>query len=153
MNADTDLLMEVVSPGQGLVLDLGGSHGALRRPLEKSGYQYVNVDIWRFENGEPSLIAGAHALPLKNSSFQAVVSKDTLEHFERPREVTREVRRILKEGGCFIIWTPFMHLFHGNDFYRYSPLGLHYLLFDFQITIFESPLWVLRLLGWRLSKC
>ena len=152
MSSDTDLILEVVSPGQGLVLDLGGSHGELRHPLEKLGYQYVNVDIRRFQNGEPTLIADAHALPFKSSSFESVLSKDTLEHFERPREVTREVGRILRGDGCFIIWVPFMHPFHGDDFYRFTPLGLRYLLSDFEILQFENPHWVFTVIGLAMTE-
>jgi SAM-dependent methyltransferase len=76
-----------------------------------------------------------------------VVSKDTLEHFLEPWIAVKEVHRVLKEGGQFIIWVPFMHPFHGDDFYRYSPLGLRHLLGDFELVAFESPLWVFTVVG------
>jgi hypothetical protein len=54
---------------------------------------------------------------------------------------------VLNVGGKFIIWVPFMHPFHGDDFYRYSPLGLQHLLGDFELVAFESPQWVFTVVG------
>jgi ubiquinone/menaquinone biosynthesis C-methylase UbiE len=142
MSAEAKFMLEVISPGNGPVLDLGGGRGTLRYPLEELGYQYMNLDIRRFENGEPSVIGDSHALPFSDSSLDIVVSKDTLEHFVRPWAVVNEVHRVLKSDGQFAIWVPFMHPFHGNDFYRYTPLGLRHLLKDFEILHFDSPLWV-----------
>jgi SAM-dependent methyltransferase len=80
------------------------------------------------------------------------VSKDTLEHFVAPWIVVNEVHRVLKETGQFIIWVPFMHPFHGDDFYRYTPLRLQYLLRDFELVVFESPLWVFSVVGLALIE-
>lgn len=54
---------------------------------------------------------------------------------------------MLRRDGFFVIWVPFMHPFHGDDIYRYSPLGLQRLLQDFVILRFESPLWVFTVIG------
>jgi SAM-dependent methyltransferase len=147
MSADPQYVLEVIPPGQGLVLDLAGGRGTLRQSLEILGYRYINVDIKRFGSGEPSLIGDAHILPFQDASFDIVISKDTLEHFIKPWVVVKEVHRLLKDDGRFIIWVPFMHPFHGDDFYRYSPLGLQHLLSDFDIVLFESPLQVFTVVG------
>jgi SAM-dependent methyltransferase len=147
MSSDAHLILEAISPGTGTVLDLGGSKGMLRQPLQERGYHYINLDIRRLENGEPSLIGDAHRLPFRDAAVDLVVSKDTLEHFIDPWGVVKEVHRVLNVGGKFIIWVPFMHPFHGDDFYRYSPLGLQHLLGDFELVTFESPLWVFTVVG------
>ena len=147
MSSDTHLILEAIPSGIGVVLDLGGSKGMLRQPLQERGYHYINLDIKDFGNGEPSLVGDAHRLAFKDASVDLVVSKDTLEHFLEPWVVVKEVYRVLKVDGQFIIWVPFMHPFHGDDFYRYSPLGLRHLLRDFELVAFESPLWVFSLLG------
>jgi SAM-dependent methyltransferase len=152
MSADGNLILEVLSPGTGLALDLAGGRGGLRQPLEKLGYRYVNLDIRRFSAGEPSLVSDAHTLPFKDACFDLVVSKDTLEHFLEPWKVTKEVHRVLKPEGRFVVWVPFMHPFHGDDVYRYSPLGLQNLLRDFEITAFESPLWVFTIMGGAIGE-
>jgi SAM-dependent methyltransferase len=147
MSADPQYVLKVIPPGQGLVLDLAGGGGMLRQSLETLGYHYVNADIERYGSGEPSLIGDAHALPFQDASFDMVVSKDTLEHFIQPWTVVKEVHRLLKDDGRFVIWVPFMHPFHGDDFYRYSPLGLRHLLCDFEIILFESPLQAFTVVG------
>jgi len=147
MSADPQYVLEVIPPGQGLVLDLAGGRGTLRQSLETLGYSYVNADIACYGAGEPSLIGDAHALPFQDASFDMVVSKDTLEHFIQPWTVVKEVHRLLKDDGRFVIWVPFMHPFHGDDFYRYSPLGLRHLLRDFEIILFESPLQAFTIVG------
>ena len=89
---------------------------------------------------------------LKENGFEQCSSKDSLEHFSQPWVVIGEVHRVLKDGGQFIIWVPFMHPFHRDDFYRYSPLGLEHLLSDFEIISFESPLWVFTVVGTALIE-
>ena len=152
MSSATDLTLEVVPSGSGIALDLGGNTGALRSPLGERGYRYINLDVRAFGAGEPSLIGDAHRLPFKDASLDVVVSKDTLEHFIEPWTVVREVDRVLKRGGRFIIWVPFMHPFHGDDFYRYSPAGLRRMLKDFELIAFESPLWVFTVVGLALVE-
>ena len=147
MSSDIRLILEIIPSGKGLALDLGGGGGALRYPLVKLGYQYLNLDLRFHQNGEPSLLADAHALPFKSGTFDLVVSKDTLEHFQQPWIAVKEVHDVLNQGGLFILWVPFMHGFHGNDLYRYTPLGLQYLLSDFEIVLLESPLCVFTVVG------
>lgn len=147
MSSNPQFILEAIPPGAGFILDLGGSKGMLRRPLMERGYNYINLDIRDFGDGEPSLVGDAHRLPFKDSTLDAVVSKDTLQHFLEPWVVIGEIYRVLKIGGQFIIWVPFMHPFHGDDFYRYSPEGLKHLLKNFDIVTFESPLWLFTVAG------
>jgi SAM-dependent methyltransferase len=150
MSSDPHLILETIPTGTGFALDLGGNNGMLRRPMEERGYHYINLDIHRFGNGEPSLIGDAHRLPFVDTCLDLVVSKDTLEHFLEPWVVVHEVHRVLKVGGRLIIWVPFMHPVHGDDFYRYTPLGLQYLLRDFELVALESPLWVFTVVGFAV---
>jgi len=152
MSANNLLILEVIPSDNGDALDLGGGRGNLREPLEKLGYSYVNLDTRKFDNGEPTVVGDAHAMPFENASFDLVVSKDTLEHFDQPWTVVKEVYRVLKPGGLFIIWVPWMHPFHGDDFYRYSPLGLQHLLREFDIILFDSPLWVFTVVGSAVTE-
>lgn len=147
MSSDPHLILDAIPSGTGVVLDLGGNTGMLRSPIQARGYRYINLDVRDFGNGEPSLVGDAHRLPFHNATLDMVVSKDTLEHFLDPWGVVQEIHRVLKDEGLLVIWVPFMHPFHGDDFYRYSPLGLRHLLRDFEFIRFESPLWVFTVLG------
>ena len=48
----------------------------------------------------------ARALPFADASFGAVVSFETIEHFDRQDAFVREVRRVLRPDGRFIVSTP-----------------------------------------------
>jgi len=147
MSSEAELILEVIPGGGGVILDLGGANGMLRKPLQQRGYKYVNFDINLRGTNEPLVMGDAHKLPFKDNTLDAVVSKDTLEHFLDPWAVVKEVHRVLRRHGRFYIWVPFMHPFHGDDYYRYSPLGLRYLLREFEISIFDSPSGVFSVMG------
>jgi SAM-dependent methyltransferase len=124
----------------------------LRAAIERRGYCYVNVDVKPFGPGEPSLIGDAHALPFPDESFNLVVSKDTLEHFLDPWTAVTEVYRVLRPGGRFVIWVPFLHPYHGDDFYRYTHLGLRRLLSAFEDVAIDSPRSLFTLAGLVLAQ-
>jgi SAM-dependent methyltransferase len=142
LSANAHIITDVLEPGNGRLLDLGGGAGILRDPLQRLGYDYTNVDISLSKTGGTDVVGDAHQLPFGNASFDVVVSKDTLEHFAQPWNVIPEVYRVLRPGGRFVIWVPFMHPFHATDYYRYTPLGLEYLTREFQTERFDAPLWL-----------
>jgi hypothetical protein len=57
----------------------------------------------------------ARLLPLHDASVDAVVSFETIEHFDGQDRFLTEVRRVLRPGGCLIVSTP--------DRDIYSPSG------------------------------
>ena len=113
--------------------------GELREPLKGRGYTYINLDL--VPHGDWSVVGDAHRVPFQDEAFHLVVSKDSLEHFVNPRTALQEIRRIIESDGTLVIWVPFLHPFHGTDFYRYTPLGLQALLREtgFMIISIESP--------------
>ncbi|MBI3097390.1 MAG: methyltransferase domain-containing protein [Planctomycetes bacterium] len=147
MSTENSLLLKVVPPGTGSALDLGGSLGLLRTGLEALGYRYVNLDLGAPAGGGPTCRGDAHRLPLRGASLSLVASKDTLEHFVDPQRVVSEVLRVLRPGGLFVIWVPFLHPFHATDYWRYTPLALRMMLREFEILSFESPHWVFTVVG------
>ena len=124
--------MITLGEGTGPVLDLGGRHGELEAPVAARGYTYVNLDF----NRPPKGVQGdAHRLPFPDGTFTMVLSVDTLEHFSAPWTVLDEVRRVLVPGGRLVVSVPWMHPFHGDDLWRYSPLGLRRLLENAGLTV------------------
>ncbi len=57
----------------------------------------------------------ARAMPLRDACADSVVSFETIEHFDRQADFLREVRRVLRPDGSFIVSTP--------DRDIYSPAG------------------------------
>ena len=121
-----------IPAGSGRALDLGGRHGELEGPVAAQGYTYVNLDYSR----PPTGVQGdAHRLPFPQDTFTLVLSVDTLEHFSAPWTVLDEVQRVLVPGGRLVISVPWMHPFHGDDLWRYSPLGLRLMLEKAGLTV------------------
>ncbi len=152
MSTNYRWLTDAIPKGSGFALDLAGGGGKLRADLEKKGWNYINLDIQIGSQLMAGVCADAHALPFRECVFPLVIVKDALEHFENPQQAILEVKRVLKETGKVVIWVPFMHPFHGNDYYRYTPLGIKKLLLGFKILRFESPLWVFSAVGLTISE-
>ena len=104
----------------------GAVRGELGPELRRRGYGYVNVDL--VPDGPNAIVGDAGRLPFADGAFSLVVSSDTLEHFPDPASALAEARRVLAPGGSLVVWVPFLHPFHGDDLYRYTPLGLRKLL-------------------------
>lgn len=150
MSSDKKWVLSRVPPGPGRALDLGGGTGELRAPLTARGFEYVNVDV--APTDLEAVVGDAHALPFEDGEFDLVVSSDSLEHFHTPLAVLREVARVLSPDGRLVIWVPFMHPFHRDDYYRYTPLGLEYLLehAGFTVVTIEAPLGLFWIYGQTL---
>ncbi len=77
------------------------------------------------------LQADAHSVPqLEDASFDVIVSFETIEHLERPRDFLLELRRLLKPGGQLFLSCP-------ND-YRVSPWISEFHIHKFKFTEFRD---------------
>ena len=75
----------------------------------------------------PEFDVQAHVLP---ESFDLVIAEHVLEHLPRPARAARNVLRMLRPGGHFLVVTPFLYRVHDNpvDCTRWTENGLRYLL-------------------------
>lgn len=84
----------------------------------------VRVDIRKTE--QVDVVADTHNLPLPDSSFDAIICKEVLEHLYHPHKAIEEMLRVLKPGGKFVGSTCFYWPIHGApiDYFRYTRFGL-----------------------------
>lgn len=63
-------------------------------------------------------------IPAPNASFDVVISWSAFEHVVQPHELLREVRRILRPDGVFMLqlW-PFFYSEHGSHLWHWFPEG------------------------------
>lgn len=99
----------------GRLLDLGGGDGFLTAEMADKAGAAVGVTL---DVGAPSPlasparpVAGVTArlpgpLPFRDSSFDVVVSLETIEHLLDPDELLQEARRVLKPSGSLVLSTP-----------------------------------------------
>ena len=45
-------------------------------------------------------------LPFRDETFDVILLLDTIEHVERPKELGREIMRVLRKGGVCVVTTP-----------------------------------------------
>jgi glycosyltransferase involved in cell wall biosynthesis/ubiquinone/menaquinone biosynthesis C-methylase UbiE len=99
------------------VLDAACGRGQLSLWLARKGASVASVDFSfgavalahrRLQQelpGAAALCADVQALPFAASSFDLVISCETLEHVPKPRDCVREFFRILRKGGILILTT------------------------------------------------
>lgn len=78
----------------------------------------------------PDVVADGARLPLRDGCVDTLLLIEVLEHVRRPAAVLAEAHRVLREGGCLLLSTPFAMPEHGQpfDYFRYTQYGLTYLL-------------------------
>lgn len=72
------------------------------------------------------LLGDSEALPFPDNAFDVVYCNDSFHHYPAPQNVLREVNRVLKPGGTFLMgdcWQPFVGRVIMNFYMRHSKEG------------------------------
>ena len=85
------------------ILDLGSGASPYREWIGP-GAHYVRCDA--DPASHPDVVARAERLPFAEGVFDAVIATQVLELVESPREVAREIARVLAPGGTACVTTP-----------------------------------------------
>lgn len=106
---------------RGTILDIGSGTQNLSYG---NGTKIIRLDVK--QTGNVDVIADAHNIPLPDSSFDAIICKEVLEHLYHPHKAIEEMFRVLKPGGKFVGSTCFYWPIHGTpiDYFRYTRFGL-----------------------------
>ena len=128
------LLLDAVTRGRGNALLLTDDR-AVEASVRKLGYSPV---VGR----PPDPAAHDDVLPFDTASFSLVVSANGLGDFPDPFKGISEIRRVLRNDGRFIAWAPYLHPWTGDEYMRFTPLGLDVSLrwAGFRVTSFETEL-------------
>lgn len=116
------LVLEYLSPLEGKrVLEVGCGRGRFLTELTARGAVVCGADLSGFavhvaqerlrkagvSRARGSVCqADAHHLPFANTSFDVVISCETIEHFIEPETALREMARVTKQGGMLFLTTP-----------------------------------------------
>ena len=96
------------------VLEIGSGRGALLRQLLEEGHRVEGIEINQDRIDESRQLFGVlpitkvdgPLLPFEDASFDVVLSFDVFEHIPDSDAHLREVSRVLKPGGRYLLQTP-----------------------------------------------
>ncbi len=119
--------------GRSEVMDLGcgpGNSVDLFRSLDRST-RWIGLDLPRSPEVAARTRTDAEfrtfdgvSIPLEAASLDLVLSKQVLEHVERPAALLAEVGRVLRPGGYLVGSTSQLEPYHSLSQWNYTPLGL-----------------------------
>ncbi len=116
MTIETRKLIRKLGPERLKVLEISGNGWA----SFKSFREYKSVQYPEYDVCESSL----------PEEFDLIIAEQVLEHVLWPRRAARNVYRMLKPGGHFLVTTPFLIRVHSGpaDCSRWTETGLRHLL-------------------------
>lgn len=111
-----------------VVLDIAAGSGYGTKIMSKSAQQVIGIDYFdeavKYSKKHYSArnvtykTGDAHNLPLQDDTIDVVVSFETIEHLTDPAQFIKEVKRVLKKDGIFIVSTPNdAEFMEGNEFH------------------------------------
>lgn len=116
---------------------------------------FAKTNFMRIVDG--GVLANASSIPFADSSFDTVVSFETIEHLREPAKFLKEIKRILIPNGQFYISTPVKKGNHLDQYHLHeysigefvSLLSRFFLIDKIEGQRFMfSPLFFLFSLGW-----
>lgn len=125
-----------------VILDLGAGSGNRLMDFRGHAAQVCGLDPDPQVLANPFLdeakVGTGEAIPYEDASFDLVVANNVLEHLARPQAVFREVYRVLKPGGVFVVKTPNRrHYFVGVA--RLTPHWFHRLYYSWRGIVEGDP--------------
>jgi 2-polyprenyl-3-methyl-5-hydroxy-6-metoxy-1,4-benzoquinol methylase len=156
--ANVRLLEEFRGPAAGAcLLEIGCAKGYFLKKAQDAGYKVWGLELNQKNCefavrilGNTVLAQDLAAAKFADQMFDVVYMRDVIEHLPDPREIVREIYRILKPGGVFFCET---HNIDGliNAIVREK----HTVIFGFEHPVHWSPVsmkYVLEHAGFQLSK-
>ena len=86
----------------------------------KSKFHYSNLD--NFKNNKIIPLDLTKKLKIKSNKYNNILIFNVLEHINDSSNTFKEMKRILKKNGKFIVSTPFLYQVHGapQDYFRFT---------------------------------
>ncbi|WPU91644.1 class I SAM-dependent methyltransferase [Mucilaginibacter sabulilitoris] len=125
-----DLFDQLGRYAKGRTLDIGCGNMPYKKVLGPLITEYIGCDIVQSSTACVDILCPANDIPVGDSSFDTVISTQTIEHLEDHQGMVNEAYRVLDNSGYFIISGPMYWPLHEEpyDFFRFTKHGLRYIL-------------------------
>ncbi len=123
---------------KGKFLDAGCGEMPYRNYILKHSEvdEYIGLDF-DYPEGynktvKPDVTWDGVTIPIDDNIFESAMSTSVLEHCPDPSLFLKEVNRVLKKGGSYYVFVPFLWNLHDapHDEFRFTPFSLERLLKD-----------------------
>lgn len=117
MNGSTFEFVERLSPSRLDVLEISGAGWSDMsfKSYQRAGYPDFDICVDRLPR-----------------AFDLIIAEQVLEHVRRPDRAAQNILAMLREGGTFLVTTPFLIRYHPEplDLWRWTAEGLRCVLED-----------------------
>jgi len=159
VNAAADLIQRRNKAKHPRLLDIGCGYGFFLKKMAQAGWRVEGIEVSKpgREYARQKLDLQIHAAPLEqmffqDNSFDAVTLFYVIEHVYNPKQLLKEVHRILKPGGMILLrWphsTPVVKVL-GPLSKKYDVFHTPYHLYDFNPQNMKA---LLRQSGFRAAE-
>lgn len=132
---------EIIDIGGGLRLDadrnnrLAPANAWISKAMTARGVSYKVLDY--VPTYHPDIIGDVQNLPFSDNSKEAMICLAVLEHVENPIRAAQEMHRVLKPGGCCLIYVPFLYYYHAEkgyykDCWRFTGDAINFIFSSFR---------------------
>jgi len=104
--------IEKVIETKGKILDVGCATGHFLEICKERGWDVTGVELTKSavehcrKIGLNVIDKKLHEAEFEEKSFDAITLWDALEHIPKPKEILKEVRKLLKDGGVLLVMVP-----------------------------------------------
>ena len=84
----------------------------------------LQTQTW--DNTKLDIVSDIADIPVKDSSFDAIMCIEVFEHIPHPNDAVKEFSRIIKKDGTLIITTPVSSITHFAPYYFYNGYTRYY---------------------------
>jgi SAM-dependent methyltransferase len=129
-NFHNALKKAIISYSRGSLLDIGCGNKPYESLFQGIIDKYTGCDIVQSSLNKADLICPANNIPIKDNSFDTVISTQTIEHVDDHQGLVSEAYRLLKPDGYFILSGPMYWPLHEEpyDYFRFTQHGLKFIL-------------------------
>lgn len=125
----------------GKLLDIGCGTKPYRNICQVNEYIGLEIDDEGNRNhSHADVFYDGKTIPFDDNTFDSILPNQVFEHVFNPNDFLKEINRVTKTGGVFLMTVPFVWDEHEQpyDYARYSSFGLKHILSENGFEIIEQ---------------